>query len=74
MMGTPDIVLSDSPAGCPWLLSAGDVVEGRYVGTVLLRSGDGYRREEPELESERFVALQVDFLYIPGLGDVRRDG
>ena len=45
-----------------------------HVGTVLLRSGDGYRREEPELESEKFVALQVDFLYIPRLGDVRRDG
>ena len=43
-----------------------------HVGTVLLRSGDGYRREEPELESEKFVALQVDFLYIPRLGDVRR--
>ena len=45
-----------------------------HVGTVLLRSGDGYRREEPELESEKFVALQVDFLYIPRLGDGRRDG
>ena len=43
-----------------------------HVGTVLLRSGDGYRREEPGLESERSVALQVDSLYIPRLEDVRR--
>ena len=44
-----------------------------HVGIGLLRSGDDYRREEPELESEKSVALQVDFLYIPRLGGVRRD-
>ena len=29
MMGTSESVLSDTPAECPWLLTAGDVVERR---------------------------------------------
>jgi len=44
----------------------------KHIGIVLRRPGDGYRREEPELESKRSVVLQLDSLYIPRLEGVRR--